>query len=82
MLGVKSTCKDRWRQVLTEADRVTPKHLLTLEPAISTAQTTEMSLNNLQLVVPRDIITTYKEEQKKILIDLREFIELVREKQR
>jgi hypothetical protein len=82
MLGVKSTCKDRWRQVLTEADRVTPKHLLTLDPAISTAQTTEMSLNNLQLVVPRDIITTYKEEQKKILIDLREFIELVREKQR
>ncbi|MEG1426159.1 MAG: type II restriction endonuclease, partial [Oscillospiraceae bacterium] len=26
MLGVKSTCKDRWRQVLSEADRVSDKH--------------------------------------------------------
>src|SRR5262249_19070271 len=31
MLGVKSSCKDRWRQVLSEADRITDKHLLTLE---------------------------------------------------
>lgn len=30
MLGAKSTCKDRWRQVLLEAERVTHKHLLTL----------------------------------------------------
>ena len=30
MLGVKSTSKDRWRQVLTEADRIPNKHLCTL----------------------------------------------------
>lgn len=35
MLGVKSTCKDRWRQVLIEANRINRKHLLTLEVAIS-----------------------------------------------
>lgn len=35
MLGAKSTCKDRWRQVLSEADRIEKKHLLTLESAIS-----------------------------------------------
>src|SRR5690606_20658382 len=29
MLGVKSSCKDRWRQVLAEADRIEKKHLLT-----------------------------------------------------
>jgi hypothetical protein len=28
MPGVKSTCKDRWRQVLAEADRIDHKHLL------------------------------------------------------
>ena len=26
MLGVKTTCKDRWRQVLSEADRIPQKH--------------------------------------------------------
>ena len=35
MLGSKSTLKDRWRQVLDEADRITHKHLLTLEPGVS-----------------------------------------------
>jgi hypothetical protein len=30
MLGVKTTCSDRWRQVLAEADRIQLKHLLTL----------------------------------------------------
>ncbi|MDE2089998.1 MAG: restriction endonuclease, partial [Gammaproteobacteria bacterium] len=28
MLGVKTTCKDRWRQVLVEARRIKRKHLL------------------------------------------------------
>ena len=32
MLGAKSTCKDRWRQVLAEAEKINRKHLLTLEP--------------------------------------------------
>src|SRR5699024_8426933 len=27
MLGVKSTCKDRWRQVLSEAAKIEEKHL-------------------------------------------------------
>lgn len=27
MLGAKTTCKDRWRQVLNEADRIRDKHL-------------------------------------------------------
>jgi hypothetical protein len=47
MLGVKSTCKDRWRQVLAEADRIDDKHLLTLEAAISTHQTDEMASKGL-----------------------------------
>src|SRR5690606_10029713 len=28
MLGVKTSCKDRWRQILSEASRVEKKHLL------------------------------------------------------
>jgi len=55
MLGVKSSCKDRWRQVLAEADRIKRKHLLTLEAAISKNQTDEMESKELQLVLPKDI---------------------------
>ena len=32
MLGAKSTCKDRWRQVLQEANRIPAKHLCNSNP--------------------------------------------------
>ncbi|MEC5384676.1 type II restriction endonuclease [Uliginosibacterium sp. H3] len=74
MLGAKTTCKDRWRQVLAEADRVEKKHLVTLEPAISSAQTDEMASAFLQLVVPASIQTTYSEKQRGALQRIGEFI--------
>lgn len=78
MLGAKSTLKDRWRQVLSEAERIETKHLLTLEPGISENQTTEMQAKNLQLVVPRKLHTTYREAQKSWLMDLRGFLTMVK----
>lgn len=81
MLGVKSTCKDRWRQVLAEADRIKRKHLLTLEAAISTNQTDEMQAKNLQLVLPRSLHGTYSEAQQAWLLDVSGFTALVRERQ-
>lgn len=81
MLGVKSTCKDRWRQVLSEAARIPNKHLLTLEPGISENQTNEMVSNQLQLVVPRGLHETYRENQQKWLMDLSSFITLVKERE-
>jgi hypothetical protein len=77
MLGVKSTCKDRWRQVLAEADRIKQKHLLTLEAAISNNQTDEMRAKNLQLVLPRQLHSTYSKAQQSWLIDLAAFIKIV-----
>lgn len=81
MLGAKSTCKDRWRQVLSEADRISKKHLLTLEAAISTQQTDEMEAKNLQLVVPRKLQETYTAKQRNWLLSLAGFNELVRSRQ-
>lgn len=80
MLGVKSTCKDRWRQVLSEASRIPNKHLITLEPGISENQTNEMASNNLQLVLPRGLHVTYRENQQRWLMDLDSFITLVKER--
>lgn len=81
MLGVKSTCKDRWRQVLAEADRIDDKHLLTLETAISPHQTAEMAAKRLQLVLPRSLHKTYSTSQQAWLMDIRNFTELVRTRQ-
>ena len=81
MLGVKSTCKDRWRQVLAEAARISEKHLFTLEPGISENQTNEMRVNKLRLVLPKGLHETYREMQRSWLMDLREFIDFVREQQ-
>lgn len=79
MLAVKTTCKDRWRQVLAEADRIQTKHLLTLEPAISGIQTAEMQGHGLRLVLPASLHTSYRPDQRAWLMNVREFIDLVRE---
>lgn len=78
MLGAKTTCKDRWRQVLSEAHRITRKHLITMEAAISEHQTKEMMSHDLSLVVPERIKSTYTDQQKDWLIGLGAFIELVK----
>lgn len=78
MLAAKSTCKDRWRQALIEARRISPKHLVTLEPAISVAQTDQMEAEHLRLVVPATTRETYQPRQRARLVSVAEFIELVR----
>ncbi len=78
MLASKSTCKDRWRQVLSEAKRISHKHLFTLEPQISVNQTNEMSSHNLTLVLPHRIKMTYTDNQQKSILTLKDFIALVK----
>ena len=80
MLGAKSTCKERWRQVLAEAARIQHKHLLTLEGGISVNQTNEMMSNSLQLVVPNPIHESYLDEQRGWLMNVDQFIVMVEEK--
>lgn len=81
MLGSKTTCKDRWRQVLSEAERIPDKHLLTLEPGISVMQTDEMAVRRLTLVLPRDLHSTYRDGQRPQLMDLSGFVGLARRRQ-
>lgn len=78
MLAAKSTSKDRWRQVLTEADRIPAKHLCTLEAGISVRQTGEMKRHLLALVIPRTLHTTYTAEQRQDILTVEQFIVHVR----
>lgn len=81
MLGAKSTLKDRWRQVLSEAQRIDDKHLLTLEPGISENQTDEMRAKRLQLVVPLRLHATFRPAQRSWLLSVADFVEVVRARQ-
>jgi type II restriction enzyme len=81
VLGAKTTCKDRWRQVLTEANRVDVKFLFTLQQGISKNQLKEMRDSRLTLVVPHKYIESFPKEYQSYISDLSGFIGMVRKKQ-
>jgi len=81
MLAAKTTCKDRWRQIRNEAKRIQRKHLLTLEPGISEHQTREMQAEHVQLVLPRNLHEFFVPAQQTWLMDVSEFIHLVKQRQ-
>ena len=81
MLGAKTTCKDRWRQVLNEADRIPNKHLFTLQPGVTRNQLQEMKDEHLTLVVPKENRSLFLPEFHDNIMCLSDFIEMVRERQ-
>lgn len=80
-LAAKTTCKDRWRQVINEANRIPEKHLFTLQQSISSNQLKEMADEKVHLVVPHKYIHNYPIEYQSSIWDLNTFISFVREKQ-
>jgi len=81
MLAAKSSCKDRWPQILPEAERISQKHLVTLEPGISVPQTTMMQTANVQLIVPSDIQSSYTSEQQSWLWSVEDFLNILYQRQ-
>lgn len=80
-LAAKTTCKDRWRQVITEADRIPVHHLCTLQQGVSEAQMDEMESENVILVVPKQYITAYPASKRDRIWTLKKFIDFVKEKE-
>lgn len=80
-LAAKTTCKDRWRQVINEADRLRgrTKFLCTLQQGISSAQMDEMEAERVVLVVPRPYIQTYPRERQNRIWTLGKFVQYVKE---
>ncbi|EHU4109733.1 restriction endonuclease, partial [Escherichia coli] len=74
MLAVKTTCKDRWRQILNEADKIHQVHLFTLQEGVSSAQYREMKDAGVRLVVPSTLHKKYPEAVREELITLGAFI--------
>lgn len=80
MLASKTTCKDRWRQVINEADRLKSqkKYLFTLQQGISENQMNEMAAENVVLVVPKKYISSFPPKARKSIMSLQQFINMVR----
>lgn len=81
LLGAKTSCKDRWRQVLAEGVHVREKHLVTLQPSISTDQLQQMRSHHLQLIIPDSVHSSYPLSERTHLWSLENFITMVRDKQ-
>jgi hypothetical protein len=80
-LAAKTTCKDRWRQILNEADRIKEKHLFTLQKGISSNQINEMKKNNVILVVPQSNKNFFPPLFRNDILTLKDFIFFVKNKQ-
>ena len=78
MLGVKTTVKDRWRQILDEASRIPEKHLFTLSEGVSPDQFSQMEGAGVQLVVPAANVSAFPAAIRPKLLTLVGFIGLVR----
>jgi hypothetical protein len=80
MVGVKTTCKDRWRQVLNEAKRIRDKHILTIQQGISKKQLNDMKEDGVQLIVPAEFHKQYPPNSNMRLLRVEEFVDLVRQR--
>lgn len=81
MLGVKTTLKDRWRQILEEADKIPNKHLFTLAEGVSVQQFEQIQSAGVTLVVPRENVQSFPPGVRAYLLNLAGFIQLVRSAQ-
>ena len=80
-LAAKTTCKDRWRQILNEADRLRDenKYLCTMQQGISSAQMDEMQAEKVILVVPKLYITAYPKDRRDRIWTVGRFVGYIKE---
>lgn len=80
-LAAKTTCKDRWRQILNEADRLRDrsKYLCTMQQGISASQMDEMQAEKVILVVPKKYHSAYPQDKRDRIWIIGKFVRYVKE---
>lgn len=81
MLAAKTCCKDRWRQVATEADKIPDKHLFTLQEGVSENQLLEMVDTGIHLVIPESHRGSFPTSRRGEILNLSNFIQLIKTSQ-
>lgn len=77
VVAVKTTCKDRWRQIMREGPKATVRYLVTMQHGISSAQMREMKDAGVRLVVPSDRHGDFAQDDRRDLMSLDQFIGLL-----
>ncbi len=78
VLGIKTTCKDRWRQVTQEAPRIPNKYILTLQNGVTSTQLEQMHRSNVSLVVPKELHSFYPRGCDSQILTVGAFVDRVR----
>lgn len=80
-LAAKTTCKDWWRQILNEANRLRDdyKYLCTMQQGISAPQMDEMKAEKVILVVPRQYHSAYPKDHRDSIWTIGKFVKYVKE---
>lgn len=81
ILGAKTTCRDRWNQVASEAKRADFKYLFTTQPGMSISQLTSLESLRVGVVVPKQNIETFPKSFQNKIWSLAKFIAMVKEQQ-
>lgn len=80
-LAAKTTTKERWRQIATEASRVPVKHLITLDRELNGDVLDAMDQNHVVPILPRHIQDGYPAELSGRMSTVGEFLEFSRERE-
>jgi type II restriction enzyme len=78
VVGIKRTCKDRWRQVIREGQRIKAKYLITIQNGISLTQLRSMEQLGVTLIVPKPLHKEYPSEFRPRLLSVAGFIDRVK----
>ncbi len=81
VMGAKTTCRDRWLQIVTEAGRADFKYFFTKQLGLTSHQLKEMESLHVGLVVPMSNIGLFSAEFCEKISSLAGFISMVKERQ-
>lgn len=77
ILGAKTSLKERWRQILSEGDRVLKKHGVTRDISVTPAMFKQMREASFYVVIPAGLKSQYIRAERN-LITLSDFVDEVR----
>lgn len=77
VVGVKHSVKDRWRQIVVEADRAAVKYLFTVDVEMSASKVDEMINDRLLPVVPLPLQSCYPESMREKFLTVRGLIDII-----
>jgi hypothetical protein len=66
--------------VLNEARRVPDKHILTIQPGISSNQLAEMHAAHVTLIVPQSLQKQYPKDTPITILNVNKFVETVKQR--